>query len=123
MKAKTLDKYKCMVCGTIKSINTYESQVYFYCYKCLKRTNHRIVKGQKLKDFKTLKSEFEELLDEFKQVIRQTNYALRTIENLSEIKESVNQLQIRIDQQNQDLIHSLNEQVIKEVGKDENRSN
>jgi len=110
---KEIEKYKCLVCGDIKKINSPDEITFIYCMACQQRANHRRLRGQRVIDYKTLREEFENVLIDFRQLIRQANYSLRKIEDMGELVAEAKSLRERIEIQHSDLVHSLNEQIIK----------
>jgi DNA-directed RNA polymerase subunit RPC12/RpoP len=113
MKSKTTHNYKCLMCGKQKELNFSRSDCVNFCLDCGYRTNHKLFEGQQITDYKTLKQDFELVLEEFRNLTTKLNYNLRKIEDLQELVTQAKGLRERIEIHHKDLVHSLNEQVIK----------
>ncbi len=106
-------KYTCLKCGQERLVNSTEDIIFFFCINCQERTKHRRNKGQIIQDYKTLKKDFEFIIEELRDVLKTASYQLSKVQDLSELVETAKRLENKIDKQYCDLIHSLNEEVVK----------
>ena len=107
--------YKCMSCGKTALIKAHQDEVFSYCFNCNFRTNHKLVDKQRVSDFKCFKDEFQDMIEEFREITKLANYQLSKLHQIEEFVLQAQMIEKRLDDQYTKLMQSLNTISYKEV--------